>query len=339
MANRDLVAVGTSAGGVEALLFLARSLPDVFPAALLVTIHIGNFARSTLDEILSRSGPLPAKFAVDGDPISKGRIYIAPPDRHLIVDGDVLRLGHGARENNTRPSIDPMLRSAAVCCGPRTIGVVLTGTMSDGASGLWALSQCGGISVVQDPADAAFSEMPLSALNRMQPDHVVKLVDLPALLRNLVREPVGKPQPIPKTIKFEVEVARTGNSSMDDMDRIGTRSVLACPECHGVMWEIDEDELVRYRCHVGHTYTAEMMSVGLDENLRRALASAMRVLEERVALAEKLGRQASEGTHRLLAKHWSEKADEFQRELNVIRDSVSRMDEIAANALAPAAAE
>src|SRR4051812_10151447 len=188
MANRDLVAVGTSAGGVEALLFLARSLPDVFPAALLVTIHIGNFARSTLDELLSRSGPLPAKFAVDGDPISKGRIYIAPPDRHLIVDGEVLRLGHGARENNTRPSIDPMLRSAAVCCGPRTIGVVLTGTMSDGASGLWALSQCGGISVVQDPADAAFSEMPLSALNRMQPDHVVKLVDLPALLRNLVRE-------------------------------------------------------------------------------------------------------------------------------------------------------
>src|SRR5882672_7834489 len=132
MANRDLVAIGTSAGGVEALIFLARNFPQSFPASVLVTIHIGGYGSSSLDGILTRAGPLPAKFAADGDRLKKGQIYLAPADRHLLIDGDTLRLGDGARENNTRPAIDPMLRSVAVCCAPRAIGVVLTGTLGDG---------------------------------------------------------------------------------------------------------------------------------------------------------------------------------------------------------------
>jgi two-component system chemotaxis response regulator CheB len=330
MANRDILAVGTSAGGVHALTFLAKQLHPQFPASVLVTIHLASEARSALDKLLSRAGPLPAQFATDGDALKKGQIYIAPPNRHLIVDGHRLALGEGARENNARPSIDPMLRSAAVCCGARTIGVVLTGTQGDGASGLWALHRAGGISVVQDPTDAEFPEMPLTALNRIQPDHTVRLADLPALLNGLVHQPAGKPKLVPPSLKFQVEIARGEHATMDEMDGIGRRSVLACPDCGGVMWEIDEGELSRFRCHVGHVYTAEMMSLALDENLHRALASAQRALEERVALARKLSQQSLDAGHPLLAETWGEKAREFEREMDIIRTSVRRMDQLAA---------
>jgi two-component system chemotaxis response regulator CheB len=332
MANRDVLAVGTSAGGVEALLFLAKRLPPNFPAAVLVTIHLPRHARSSLDEVLSNAGPLPASFAKDGDQLKNGRIYIAPPDRHLLLDGDRLALGVGPRENNSRPAIDPMLRSTALCCGSRAVGVVLTGTLGDGASGLWALRQCGGVTVVQDPKDAAFAEMPMTALNRAAPDHVVRLADLPALLNSLAQQPAGEPVPAPRNTRYEVEIAKSGRSSMDEMDGLGRRSVLSCPDCGGVMWEIDEGEMVRYRCHVGHTYAAELMSVAMDESLRRALATALRALEEREALARKLHRQAISSGHRLLAENWAEKAQEFERETKVIRDSIRRVDALAANA-------
>jgi len=330
MANRDLVAIGTSAGGVEALVGLARSLPRDLSASVLVTIHLPSHSRSALDDVLNRAGQLKASFAAEGEAVKKGRIYIAPPGRHLLVQGERFALGSGPRENNTRPSIDPMLRSAALCCGSRTIGVILTGTLGDGASGLWAVKQAGGITVVQDPGEAQFSEMPRTALKRTDPDHIVKLPDLPKLLQSLVQQPAGEPTTIPDRIKREVEIARRGRSSMEEMDRIGRRSVLTCPDCDGVMWEIDEGDLTRYRCHVGHTYTAELMSVALDENLRRALGSALRALEERRALARKLEQQAERSGQTHLGRSWAHRAAEFQRELNVIRDSVDRIDKIAA---------
>ena len=332
MANRDILAIGTSAGGVEALLFLAKNLQSDLPASVLLTIHLPSHATSALDDILSSAGALPAQFAQDGEKLRKSRIYIAPPDRHLIVDGDRLSLGEGPRENNSRPAIDPMMRSAAVCCGSRSIGVVLTGTLGDGASGLWTIRAAGGLTVVQDPKDAAFAEMPLTALNRAKPDHVVRLKDMPGLLSSLAHEPAGQTKSLPRSMQYAVEIARTGRGSMEEMEQVGRRSVLACPDCGGVMWEIDEGELSRFRCHVGHTYTAEVMSLALDENLRRALASALRALEERVALAQKLYNQAKTSGHRLLAENWAAKLNEFQTEMDIIRGSIRRMDRLAAQA-------
>jgi two-component system chemotaxis response regulator CheB len=155
---------------------------------------------------------------------------------------------------------------------------------------------------------------------------------MPALLGDLANQPAGTPKRVPETLKYEVAVAKSGRGSMNEMDNIGRRSVLACPDCGGVMWEIDEDELIRYRCHVGHTYTAELMSLAIDDGLRRALAAALRALEERVALARKLEQQAIKAGHRLLADNWAEKGREFEIELGVIRDSIRRMDRIAADA-------
>ena len=331
MANRDVLVVGTSAGGVEALIFLAKELPRDLPASVFVTIHLPSYSRSSLDDVLTRAGRMPAHFAIDGEVLQKSRIYIAPPDRHLLLDGERLSLGEGPRENNARPAIDPMLRSAAVCCNSRTVGVVLTGTLGDGASGLWTVRHAGGITVVQDPRDAAFPEMPLAALNRAKPNHIARLAEMPALLERLVREPAGAPKPVPRSIRYEVEIARNGGEHMDTMDAIGRPSVLACPDCGGVMWEIDEDGMQRYRCHVGHTYAPEVMSIALDESLRRALAVALRVLEDRVALARKLRQQALASNHRLLAETWAGKAREFEREMEVIRSSIRRMDRLVAH--------
>ena len=331
MANRDIVAIGTSAGGVEALLSLVKRLPKDLPASVLVTIHLPSYVQSALDELLTRAGPLPAQFARDGEAVRNGHIYIAPPDCHLLLDDHRVSLGMGPRENNSRPAIDAMLRSVAVCCGARAVGVVLTGTLGDGASGLWALRTCGGLAVVQDPHDAAFPEMPLTALNRASPDHVVSLSEMPALLVELVREPAGHQVSASPTLRYEVEIAKDRRNNMNAMDKLGRRSVLSCPDCGGVMWEIDEGGLARYRCHVGHAYTAELMSLALDENLRRALATAQRALEERVALARRLHDQAADKGQRLLARSWSDRMREFERELKVVRDSMLRMEQIAAH--------
>jgi two-component system chemotaxis response regulator CheB len=327
LANRDILAVGTSAGGVEALVFLAKNFPSDLPASVLLTLHLPWHAHSELDAILTNAGPLPASFAVDGETLKKGHVYIAPPNRHLLLGNNRLSLGNGPRENNSRPSIDAMLRSAAVCCSARTVGVVLTGTLGDGASGLWAVRTAGGIAVVQDPRDAAFSEMPQTALNRAKPQHVASLVEMPALLDRLVRQPAGKPRPLPANIKSEVEIARNGASTMYEMDAFGKRSMLACPDCGGVMWEIEEEELSRFRCHVGHTYTAEVMSVALDDSLRRALAIAQRALEERLLLARKLYQQATESGHPYLAQTWAQRCHEFEREMETIRSSIRRIDQ------------
>lgn len=329
MANRDIVAIGTSAGGVEALLSLVRALPEQFPAAILLTIHLPSHTHSALDDILTRGGALKASFAHDGDVVRQGRIYIAPPGRHLLVQGERLALGSGPRENNARPAIDPMFRSAALCCGSRTIGVVLTGMLGDGAAGLWAIKQAGGITVVQDPDEARFPEMPRAALIHAEPDYVVRLADLPALLQRLVRQPAGEPKSIPTGMKYEVEVAKGGPTAMSEMDRFGRRSVLTCPDCDGVMWEMEEGALTRYRCHQGHAYSAEVMGIAIEESLRRALGSGLRALEERIALIKRLQRQAEQRESRPVAANWADKVRDLEAEANTIRNSLRRIDEIA----------
>jgi two-component system chemotaxis response regulator CheB len=172
--------------------------------------------------------------------------------------------------------------------------------------------------------------MPTMALARSHPDHIVALAGMPALLDDLVRQPAGQPVPVAKNLEYEVNIASGGRGSMSEMDRIGKRSVLACPECHGVMWEIEDGDLLRYRCHEGHAYSAELMSLALDDDLRRAFGSALRALEERITLARKLERQATDSGRHLSAKSWSGKAREYEEEARVIRDSIRRTDEIAA---------
>jgi two-component system, chemotaxis family, protein-glutamate methylesterase/glutaminase len=330
MSNRDVLAIGTSAGGVEALRVLAEAFAPDLPAAVLVVIHMPAQFRSQLDEMLNSVGRLPARFAQDGEQLAHGRIYIGPPGHHLMLLGDRLQLGHGPRENFSRPAIDALLRSVAACCGHRSVGAVLTGTLGDGASGLHALKACGGLTVVQDPKDAAFPDMPRRALRLADPDHVATLRDLPALLDDLVRQPAGAPVRVPERTRYEVGVAKGGRANMDEIDRLAKRSVLACPDCHGIMWEIEEGDLVRYRCHLGHAYSAELMSIALDENLRSALGSALRALEERIALMHKLHAKAEQQGQTGLAELWAQRAADYERESQTVRESIRRIDALSA---------
>jgi two-component system chemotaxis response regulator CheB len=319
MANHDIVAIGASAGGFQALRELASGLPGDFPAALLVTIHLHPEASKVLPDLVDRAGPLPAAFAEDGEEIARGGIYIAPPDLHLLVDQGRVMLRRGPRENGTRPAIDPMFRSIALNYGSRAIGVILTGGLNDGSSGLNAIKRCGGIAVVQDPRDARYPDMPTSALAATPVDHVVKLGEMAALLRRLAAQP-AEPGPMPPAaLRREVAIAAERDSSMGGNEELGERSLLTCPECHGLLWEIKEGDLVRYRCHVGHAFTLEALDAEQATELDRALTSALRALNERIHVVRRLAEEARKLQQDRMIKRWESRVREYERQAEVIR--------------------
>jgi two-component system, chemotaxis family, protein-glutamate methylesterase/glutaminase len=233
VAHHDVVAIGASAGGFPALSELARGLPGDFAAAILVTIHLHPEASTVLADLIARAGALPAAFARDGEKIVPGGIYIAPPDLHLLADGERMLLRRGPRENGARPAIDPMFRSIAHGYGSRAIGVILTGGLNDGSSGLRAIKHCGGVAVVQDPRDAHDPEMPTSALAASAVDHVVPIREMAALLARLVAQPALPGPPPSAELAREVGIAAQRDSGLAAAEAMGERSVLTCPECHG----------------------------------------------------------------------------------------------------------
>jgi two-component system chemotaxis response regulator CheB len=320
MENRDIVVIGASAGGVQALVKLAQGLPADLPAALFVVVHVTADPPSRLAEILDRSGPLPAESPHDRQPIRPGRIYVAPSDHHLLVDRSRVYLSRGPRENQMRPAIDPLFRSAAVVHGAQAIGVVLTGTMDDGTSGMLAIKQCGGLAVVQDPADAEQPSMPQSVFDAMEVDYRVVLDDLAALLVRLTAEPSGPPSPPPLELLTEVEIARSGSSSPELMQEIGDLAPYACAECGGPLWRIRDGKMTRFRCHTGHAYTARTLVAAMPETAESSLWAALRVMEERTRMLERLGHdEQQQGRHRSAAQ-MLERAQESRTHSERLRD-------------------
>jgi two-component system chemotaxis response regulator CheB len=291
--TRDVIAIGTSAGGIEALRAIASGLPADLPASVLIVIHIPSRSPGLLPQILSRAGPLFAAHATDGERLRHGRIYVAPAGFHMLLEDGTIRLVAGPRENLHRPAIDPLFRSAAVARGRRVIGVVLTGALDDGTAGLRAIKRCGGVTVVQDPAEASYPSMPLSAMRNVRVDHCVALSEMPALFERLVREPVpdGPHDVAPSDVKLEVGMASM-DSGEEKLDRIGKRSTFTCPECHGTLWEMNEEGALRYRCHVGHAYTAETLVAEQSSGLEDALWAAVRAFEENAKLSARMAERA-----------------------------------------------
>jgi two-component system chemotaxis response regulator CheB len=200
--------------------------------------------------------------------------------------------------------------------------------MSDGSAGIHMLGDCGGLTVVQDPDDAAFAEMPESALLKGAVDHVAPLAAIPSLLIDLVRKPAGEKREAPEHLHYEVEMAKSGKSTIDMMDRIGRRSVVTCPECNGVMWEIEEGNAVRYRCHVGHAYSADLVNVALEESLSRALAVALRSFEERAEVARRLERQSAGRSQAASAKMWRRRILDLDADADVIRGAIVKINKL-----------
>ena len=321
MPGRDVVVVGASAGGVEALIQLVGKLPADWPASLFVVLHLPAGATSVLPQILHRHGALRAAHARDREPIEHDRIYVAPPDRHLLVDRHHVRLVHGPKENGHRPAVDPLFRSAARAYGRRVIGVVLSGMLDDGTAGLQAIKARGGLALVQDPADALFPGMPDSALENVAVDHYAAAADLAALLAELVREPVEDNRVAEDDkLNLETELVEMDLDAIERTQRPGQPSVFTCPECQGTLWEMRDGELVRFRCRVGHAFSAESLFAGQSERLEMALWTALRALEEKVTLAQRMAARAQERGHHRAAALFVERETEAQHQAAIIRD-------------------
>lgn len=305
---------------------LFSQLPPDLPAAIFVVLHVWPGGRSYLPDILQRVCQFPVNHAVDGEPVVGGRVYIAPPDLHLLLDGTRVVVVRGPRENRCRPAINPLFRSAASAYSRRVIGVILSGTMDDGAAGLWAVKQAGGIGVVQDPKDAAFSEMPQSAIDAVPVDHVVPLAEMPALLSRLCREKV-KSEParsVPRAVRLYDDSAKMKQMEMD-IDEVGKRSVFSCPECNGALWDLLEGGQLSYRCHVGHAYSGRSLREEQDGVLEQSLWSALRALVESAALDERLADRAAEAKLPNAADAYRRNAEEKRVQESRIRDFLTAL--------------
>jgi two-component system chemotaxis response regulator CheB len=323
MAHRDMVVIGASAGGLEALQQLLAALPANLDAAVLVVLHTSNHEGSVLPNILGRAGPLPAIHPKDGARIRKGHVYIAPPDVHMIVADGHLQLVAGPRENLHRPAIDPLFRSAAAAYGARVIGIVLTGLLDDGTSGLMVVRASGGEAIVQDPETATFASMPGSALKQVPDAHVLPLEQIPAMLVRLSgdRLPDGaQPERFPPHADKDIKIAEFDMSEIQNEARLGSPSEFACPDCGGVLWEIVESGFLRYRCRVGHAFTAKYLEAEQRHAIESALWAALRALEESISLSNRLAKRAEDWKQAALYDLYQERAVAKEKHAKILRD-------------------
>jgi two-component system chemotaxis response regulator CheB len=321
-AGHDIIVIGTSSGGVDVLTRLVSTLPESLPAAVFVVLHVRPDAPSLLPAILNRAGQMPAAHAVDAEPIRTGRIYIAPPGMQMYVHARRVAVERGPRENMHRPAIDPTFRTAAHHHGPRVIGVIASGALDDGTAGLHAVKEAGGIAVVQDPADATCASMPSHAMDRVAIDYCVKSADLAELLVRLVRQPAPDPHP-PSRVPLETREEAKGAAEQAATEAVvGVESGLTCPECSGVLREVRDGDVLRFRCRVGHAYTSQTMQEAQGEAIERALWTAVRQLEERALLMRKLADAASKRGHDQVAITFDDRSTALATEVAVLRDLI-----------------
>ena len=328
MSGHDIIVIGASAGGVEALARLVRDLPSDLPAAMFITIHFPRHGTSALPQILTRAGALEARHAEDGGAIERGRIYVAPPDHHLLLFRSRMRLVRGPTENGNRPAADPMFRTAALAFGPRVVGVVLSGNLDDGTGGLLTVKRHGGVAVVQDPADAMFPSMPRSAIDHVAVDHVVPLVEMAAVLERVATTPVVATSTAGVRMsddeERELSLTKMAPESMDDELHPGEPSPYGCPDCGGVLFRIHDEGLLRYRCRTGHGWTSDALLLAQSHTLDDALWTALRALEESASLSEELARRARKRGNQQSALRHEETLVETTRRARLIRDVLIR---------------
>jgi two-component system chemotaxis response regulator CheB len=320
VAKRDIIVIGGSAGASAALHQLVADLSPDLQASIFIVTHVPVHGAMLLGGLLEARTKLPVVYAEDGDPIVPGRIVIGPPDRHLLLTPQGVRLGLGPRENLSRPAIDALFRSAAAAFGGRVIGVVLTGMLNDGAAGLLAVCQCGGAAVVQDPLDAQAPEMPRAALRAAPTEHVVPIAGMARLLESLAREdaPLGRP-PSP-AMRLEVKIAEGRRLGAERLRTVAEPSTFSCPHCDGVLSEMKTEGPLRFRCQTGHAFTGEILDDCHGQELEQAMGVALRIVEERVALVKRLAEDAriqgatdAAELHDARAADYAEQADILRR--------------------------
>ena len=320
MARIELIVVGASAGGLDALLAIVKDLPPRLPATVIVVMH--NNGRSHLPAILARAGTLPVVVPEHGDALMPGTIVVPPRDHHLLVSGRGVILNSGPRENGFRPAIDPLFRTAARAYGAGVAGVILSGALDDGTYGMQVIKRAGGITIVQDPDEASIPSMPMSAIANVEIDYIARAAAIGELLVTLSGQHVKgratmavSKRPEPQDQRGEMEV-----STM--VKTFGPASGITCPDCGGALWEIREGRLVRYRCHVGHQFTPDGLEAGQRDSVEGALWSAVRVLEEQADLRQRLAERAESAGLTMVHKRFAQGSRESHRQAAAIRDLV-----------------
>jgi two-component system, chemotaxis family, protein-glutamate methylesterase/glutaminase len=326
MAKRDIIVVGASAGGITALSDMLRSVPKNLEATIFVVLHLPPSSPSALPAILTRAGILNAYHAKDGELIKSGVIYVAPPDHHILLEGNRVLVKKGPKENNFRPSIDALFRSAAYQFGPRVIGIVLSGLLNDGTSGLWSVKRLGGIAIIQLPSVADYPSMPLNVLDYVKVDHSISAPEIGPLLKKLTTERAGKKPKISKEemafLKMEVIISKQDNAFAMGIMNEGNLTPFTCPECHGVLVRLIEGKFIRFRCHTGHAYTASSLLADLSKSVEETLWQAMRGLEETTLLLNQISEHFKNNNQQDAARIFAAKADMTTKRARVIHDSV-----------------
>ncbi len=321
MAGHDIIVIGASAGGIETITYLLHGIPRELPASIFVVVHLRAGTPNVLPLILGRATVLPTLAPRDGDLIEPGSVYVCVPNHHLTIERGHVRVSRGPKENNTRPAIDPLFRSAAYAYGPRVIGVVLSGTLDDGTAGLVEIKQRGGVSVVQDPDEALYGDMPRNAIEHAPVDYVVRLSDMTSLLPQLVNSPAPDEENFPVSERLEIEskIAERGVQSLEEMSRLGKPSTLTCPDCGGTLWEIEHGDLLRFRCHVGHAFSAETLQSQQNDSVEYTLWAALRALDESIALSHQVAARAREHNRESVASKFEERAREAESDAQALR--------------------
>ncbi|HYP50094.1 MAG TPA: chemotaxis protein CheB [Pyrinomonadaceae bacterium] len=338
MAKRDIIVIGASAGGYEALKILVSGLPADLPASVFVVWHMSPEIReSVLPYALQKAGNLPAKQAVDGEEIKPGQIYVAPPDFHLLLESDRVRVTKGPKENRFRPAVDPLFRSAAYNFGSRVVGIVLSGALDDGTAGLWTIKYRGGTVIVQDPLDAEFPSMPKSAMREVKVDYCLPVSEIAGILTGLTAEQAEEALDIDMKedakIKTEIGIAAEDYAFERGVMNLGELSPFTCPECHGVLLKLKDGKIVRFRCHTGHAFSTDSLLTSVTESVEDSMWNAIRVMEESVMLLNHIGNHLTENEQNDLAELYFTKAREAENRVNIMRQAVFNHEHLNAEKL------
>lgn len=307
--HRDLIVIGSSAGGIQACCTILKGLPPDLPASLFIVQHIGK--DSQLAIVLARCDSLQVRTAVDRESIIPGRVYVAPPDRHLLVRNGYIEVSKGPRENRHRPSVDALFRSAAKSARARVIAVVLTGGLDDGAAGAVAVKTRGGIVIVQDPEDATVPEMPRNTMRAVKVDYCVPLAQIPALLVRLVRKPLKS-------------TAKQSSRKHDQARKAVGAVPFTCPDCHGPLYPVDDAGAGQLKCRIGHRFSPESLSEAHKETLERTLITALRMINERKAIHQNLAKRGQTARTELGAR-FQESAEAADRDAVLLQEIIDRL--------------
>ncbi len=331
MPNQDIVVIGASSGGIEALQTLVGALPAHFPATIFVVVHVGPYGLNMLDRILEKAGKLPASNANDWEKFERGHLYVAPGDHHLFLEPTGhMRLTRGPKENRTRPAVDPLFRSAAAAYGLRVVGVVLSGSLDDGTAGLWAIKERGGVAIVQEPGEARAPGMPRNALAHVEADHwadhCLPVEKIAAVLVELASTPTQEKGArfVSRSMEIEVKIAREDTALENGVMDLGGPSVYACPKCHGVLLQIREGGNVRFRCHTGHAYSLEVLLAESNERTEETLWGAIRSIEETVLLLQGMAGRLRDHAHEAKAETLETQATATLARSSLVRQAVMK---------------